>query len=296
MVGIGILFSALLPPGCGQWTGWPSAQRGGKQAALTSPVRIAAGGGALLVTDNRAQAVFFYSETGMQKIYSFPVNGVPLAVGSAGALLYIGNETNGSVEVYDLFGKWQFDLGGAKGLIPRPQDLAIDEGANRVFVVDGSDASVKVYDLGGAAQGAIIDPARIINPTAIALDTANRLIFLSDYGNVNAAFGNPARVHTYSYTGTYIRSITGSSGEFSRPQGLAYDQGRLFLADAVLGQIVVFDSVTGAKLKTLGSFGTGPGELQLPLDVVVDPVTKDVYVTNNRAARIELFAGGGVLP
>lgn len=291
-----ILSLASLPIGCDSLVVVQGNGTGTEPASLTSPARIAAGGSLISVTDYQAQSVFIFNKSGMQIMYSFPVAGTPLAVGKAGDLLYVGNETNGSVEVYDLFGNWQFDLGGAKGLIQQPRDLAIDAGAGRVFVVDGASRSVKVYSLDGTAQSAIVDAARIVNPTAVALDTTNQLVFISDYGNVNAAFGNPARIHVYTYSATYVRGITGSSGGFSRPQGLAYDNGHLFLVDAVLGQVLVFNSTTGTKLTTLGSFGTDAGQLQLPLDIVVDPPTKDVYVTNNRAARVEVFAGGGILP
>jgi hypothetical protein len=49
-----------------------------------------------------------------------------------------------------------------------------------------------------------------------------------------------------------------------------------------------------AAAGTLGSFGDGPGQLMLPLDTVA--AAGDVYVTNNRAGRIERFAGGGIVP
>jgi len=264
--------------------------------SLTSPVRLTGSGAQLAATDYQTQYVFLYDKYTMQSEPSFAIPGAPLAIGKAGSLLYIGNETSGSVEVYNFAGTWQFDLGGAKGLIGQPQDLAIDEGAGFVFVVDGAAKNVKIFDLAGTAMGTIADAARIYNPTAVALDTVNLLVFISDYGKINTAFGNPARVHTYTYTGTYVRSITGSSGGFSRPQGVTYDDGHLFVVDAVLGQVLIFDSTTGAKLKALGSFGSGPGELQLPLDVAVDAVSKDVYVTNNRQGRIEVFAGGGTVP
>lgn len=289
ILGVAILVLASLSVGCN------SSKNSLAGQALTSPVRLATGGHVISVTDYQTRSVFLFNKTGMRIMYAFPVAGAPLAVGKAGNLLYVGNETNGSIEVYDLSGAWQFDLGGAKGLVQQPRDLAIDESANRVFVVAGADRSVKIYALDGTAQSSISD-ANIMNPTAVALDTANQLVFISDYGDVNALFGNPARIHTYDYSGTYVRGITGSDGGFSRPQGLAYDNGHLFLVDAVLGQVLVFDSATGAKLKTLGSFGTDTGQLQLPLDVAVDPATKDVYVTNNRAARVEVFAEGGVVP
>jgi DNA-binding beta-propeller fold protein YncE len=83
---------------------------------------------------------------------------------------------------------------------------------------------------------------------------------------------------------------------FSRPQGLAVDDsGHVFMVDCYSGEIMVFDRYTGQTLKTMAGYGTDPGQLRLPLDMVMNPSTKDIYVTNNRSATIEIFEKGGVL-
>jgi DNA-binding beta-propeller fold protein YncE len=83
---------------------------------------------------------------------------------------------------------------------------------------------------------------------------------------------------------------------FSRPQGLAVDDsGHVFMVDCYSGEIMVFDRYTGKTLKTMAGYGTDPGQLRLPLDMVMNPSTKDIYVTNNRSATIEKFEKGGVL-
>jgi DNA-binding beta-propeller fold protein YncE len=83
---------------------------------------------------------------------------------------------------------------------------------------------------------------------------------------------------------------------FSRPQGLAVDEsGHVFMVDCYSGEIMVFDRYNGNTLKTMAGYGTDPGQLRLPLDIVIDPGTNDIYVTHNRAARIELFKNGGAL-
>ena len=58
---------------------------------------------------------------------------------------------------------------------------------------------------------------------------------------------------------------------------------------------MAFDRFTGKTVKKMAGFGTEPGKLRLPLDLVIDPDTMDIYVTNNRSARVELFKDGGVL-
>jgi len=82
---------------------------------------------------------------------------------------------------------------------------------------------------------------------------------------------------------------------FSRPQGLAVDDsGHVYVVDCFSGEVLVFDRFTGKLLKTVGSYGTNPGQLRLPLDLVVSQRSRDIYVTNNQMKRIEVFKEGGL--
>jgi DNA-binding beta-propeller fold protein YncE len=117
-------------------------------------------------------------------------------------------------------------------------------------------------------------------------------VFISDYGDRD--FAEPPSVKIYGFNGSYLGAISGDSGqigyEFSRPQGLATtDRGEILLVDSLLGQVLVFDRTNLQGMATLGRYGTQPGELRLPLDVVVDEEGEDVHVTNNRLGRIESF-------
>ena len=104
----------------------------------------------------------------------------------------------------------------------------------------------------------------------------------------------------YDYSGTYIKTILSTSGSaygFSRPQGLAVvPNAYVLVAESAQGKVHMFNTTTSAGVKTLGSFGTGDGELFLPLDLWIDTTTYDVYVTDNRNGRITVFAGGGIVP
>ncbi len=273
--------------------------RNHKGRHIGSPVRLTAiAEGNLLVTDHNAQAVHMMNKATLKVLRSFPIKGRPLGIAWTRGRIYVGNETTGAVEVYNRAGKWLFDLGGAKGIIKEPTDIAVDEALGRVFVVDGDEKNIKVYDLQGAGlytiAGAASGAGQLVNPTGIALDTRRGEIVVSDYGDTNFAYSG--RLCLFDYAGNVVGEIAGKAGGFSRPQGLTVDEGRIFLADGMLGQVLIFDRETGAKVKTLGSFGSGPGQLMLPLDVVVDPLSKDVFVTNNRLKRIEVFTGGGLLP
>ena len=267
---------------------------------MESPARLSHGPeGLLLVTDYNTQEVLIMNKKTLKRVRSITVKGRPLGIAWARGRIYVGNESSGSVEVYNPAGKWMYTLGGTPGQIRQPSDIAVDEQLGRVFVVDGYENSVKVFDLEGAEMDSIgsSGAVKLVDPTGITLDAGREEVLISDYGD--PALDIDAKIFIFGYAGNYLGEIAGDANttvRFSRPQGLAVDSGNIFMVDGMLGQILVFDRESTVMVKTLGEFGTEPGQLQLPLDVVIDLPSGDVYVTNNRAQRVELFAEGGLVP
>ena len=70
----------------------------------------------------------------------------------------------------------------------------------------------------------------------------------------------------------------------------------MLVDDSLSSELLAFDRETGKHLKTLGGFGAAPGQLQMPLDLVIHRKSRDVFVINNRAGRIEVFRAGGAIP
>ena len=76
------------------------------------------------------------------------------------------------------------------------------------------------------------------------------------------------------------------------PQGIALDPGgtRVYVADDDNHRVVVLDPRTLALVAQVGSFGTGPGQLQNPYDVAVDDQTPGrLYVADNLNNRVDVF-------
>lgn len=292
-VGVGLVLGMVLQT---------AVAAAGSGDRLVSPVRLAvAGKGTLLVSDYRQKAVLVIDDRSLAVRRRLAVTGRPLAVGWAAGRLYVGNETTGLVEVYNEGGKLLTRFGETGAV---PSDLAVDAGSGAVFVVDSAARLVRVYDGAGNILRFIGGPAadnRLYRPTGIVLDEAGQQVLVSDFGSPEA--GIAPRVMVYDYTGAFRRLIPGtvnsgmlgSTALFSRPQGMALDgRGHLYLVDSLLGQVLVLDLQSGALVKTIGSFGTAPGELQLPLDVIIDGDGADLLVTNNRSGRIERFYGGAL--
>lgn len=289
----GALFMATLLPAAGSA---PAAS-----TLDTSPVRIAFNGnGDLLVTDYTYEQVLTVAPDTLDVVGALTINGRPLGVAWTNDLTYVGNCTTRQVEVYNTFGQQQFVLGFGDIPITAPQDIATGNG--NVYVVDGDARNVKIFTQDGFFVSTIprtgYDKDILTNPTAVTVDETNKIIFVSDYGD----FGNDKTIHpriqAFNLDGTLAYTInSGSSNKyrFTMPQGLTVNKNRLFVIDSNTSEIHVYDATNGALLSKMKGTGITSGALamQLPLDLVIDSTTNNVFVTNNKMASINVFAGAG---
>lgn len=272
---------------------------------LVSPTRIAQiGSSGVVVADSKLQGLVVIPSDPNKKAAFISVPGRPVSVAFGWGKFFVGNEITQSVDVLNKKGRLRGILGGANFHIARPSDIAIDRGAGLVFVSDPTTAKIWVFSRGGPLLRTL--PAAgeqpLYRPTGLALDPATREVFVSDFGD---PVDPTATVSIYDYEGLFKASIDGSAGcgsfgcsgdfNFSRPQGLAVDSnGLLYIVDSVLGQVLVYDRETLEGIEAIGQIGSGPGQLLLPLDVIVDPSTGDLRVTNNRNHRLEAFDSQGL--
>jgi tripartite motif-containing protein 71 len=265
---------------------------------LHSPTRLTmTSEGNLLVSDYQLGMIVSVDHKSLKATRWFTVKGRPLGVAYARGHIYVGNTSKKCVEVYTWGGKKLYQL---TGVIKQPMDIAIDEKQGLAFVVDGTEKKVIVFNLKGKFICSFpgLDPDNLVNPSGITVEPAAQEVFVSDYGNPTKYIY--PRIQIFNYNGNLLDTIPGKKGmfgmRFSRPQGLAVDEsGHVFMLDCYSGEIMVFDRYNGNLLKTMAGYGTDPGQLRLPLDIVINPSSKDIYVTNNRSATIEIFEKGGVL-
>ena len=259
-----------------------------------SPIRIASGpGGNLLVSDYKAKSVFVVDKNKNRIIKGIVIRGNPLGVAYYKGKIYVGNKTHEKIEVYTESGKKRFSF---PRIVKKPNDIVIDRVSERLYVTDSIRKNVTVFNLDGEYQFVI--RTNLVAPAGIAIDENKGILYVSDYGD-RSNWKYPS-IQAYDLDGTPVGSISGKLGmmgnRFSRPQGLAIDDNsNVFLVDCYSAEVLVFSGLSGILLKTIGGFGTGPGKMLLPYDVVLDGRTKDLFVTNNRAKRIEIFRNGGQL-
>jgi hypothetical protein len=225
----------------------------------------------------------------------FKVSGKPLGVAATKRFIFVGNATKRTVEVFDAKkGTPRGSFG--RGVVDNPVELAVDERARLLFALDGTAGEIKVFDTRGRFQGTIagpgIGPTLLTTPMGLTVDTFRREVLVSDWG----PDGGHASIKIFGYDGTFIDEISGAgvcrllgcSDGFSRPGGLAVDgESRVYIADGLLAQVLIFDRATKEQV---GELGARP-ILRVPTDVLIDE-NADVYVASNRTRTVEMFAGG----
>ena len=270
--------------------------------AFESPVRMASPDAtSLFVTDYGIDSVCALDRATLVPASCFAIAGKPLGIAATADRIFVGNETLHTVEVYDRRGTKISDL---PGTFSTPASLAVDDQTGLLFVLDTASKTITLLTYAGypvrTITGDLAGNGKLVNPVALAVDPVRQEVLVSDYGDVASSFPlYPARVRIYDYNGTFITVISGSTGGFSRPQGLDVHNDHIFVTDSMVGKVLLFTRLSSTLTATagaLGSFGDGPGQLMLPLDVLVEPSTGDVLVTNNRPGRIERFEKGGLIP
>jgi len=248
---------------------------------MKAPLRIAATAeGRLLVTDYQAGKIMNIDPAALdQPEVLFEVEGKPLAIEAVRHFLVVGDDTSRTIKAYKSNGELMklFTVNGPV----QASDIVYDSAARLVFVADTLNHDIKVFRDNGELQNSLGMTGPLHDPKGIALDPQLQQIFVTDYGD--PVLGVPASIQIFDYQGALLHRITGS---FSRPQGIAVDTTRIFMVDAMLSQVLVFDRSTNAQVATLGVRGVEEGQLLLPMDIHLDAVNGRLLVTNSRLGKL----------
>ena len=159
-----------------------------------------------------------------------------------------------------------------------PYRMAADS-QGRILVTDTVLSVVHVFDTKEGKRWQIKGDRnnRLYAPTYIAVDADNN-IYLTELGQSVISVLHPG--------GRFLRTI--GLGVLKVPAGIWIDKRtrRLYVADWLRSEILSFD-LEGRLLEVFGSWGTGPGQLYRPLDVVVHGDTLVVLDAGN--SRFEVF-------
>lgn len=177
-----------------------------------------------------------------------------------------------------------------------------------VFVVDGGAVMVKVYGtdnlwkyqfggLGTVYGAGQLGFGKFRSIWALTIDKVNNEVYVADNQNFSRYY---SQIQIFGLNGVYKRSLTQQS--FGTPPlamfaGMEFDgAGRGYFIDSMWGNIRVRNLPAGV-FAAFGVSGNGYGELVSPYDLVYEPLTKRLFVSNVEAAKLLVYGiDGGANP
>lgn len=265
-----------------------------------APLKIASGPqGNFYVTDNKVGSVFVYDPnlvvTGQLRGFKKPLG---VAVDAHGNI-YVGNTGAKTVEKYSSSGALMAVVATDFELA---NDLKFDADGN-LYVTDSKSHKIRVFspDLSELPS---MTSVNLKYPTAIAInyvdDGAGQMVGELFVSSFITEAGDPNFIQVFDLSGNLKRhfgvqvtkSMMGSlkwQGKFVRIQSMQIGpDGNLHVLDSTLSKIQIINPVTGAYIGYYGMKGTDPGQLNLPLDILIDQSGR-VIVANYSNNRVEII-------
>lgn len=170
----------------------------------------------------------------------------------------------------------------------KPAAVAARQG--RVYVADPPNRAIVVFDIprGKIFHMGVREPNNVVAPVSLAIDDEKRLYVLD---------GSLKRVMVFDALGLFLFAV-GQPTELTRPAGVAAspDGSRIFIVDR--GSVenndhkVIAYAPDGRELYRIGPRGSGPGEVNIPVDATVSPDGK-LHVLDSGNFRVQTFDKSG---
>lgn len=176
-----------------------------------------------------------------------------------------------------------FVLTGSPGVpFRQPTDVAVDP-ENRIFVMDGLNSRIVVFDEGGkylhsfGSRGSA--PGEMLMPVGIGVSPSAE-VFVADTGN--------HRIQVFSPAGGFRRLFALVTGEKGDPTDVLPSSFKnlCYVCDNDNHQIQVYDAITGEFVSGWGAKGKNLGEFRYPATLAMDS-ENNVYVVDVMNARVQ---------
>jgi DNA-binding beta-propeller fold protein YncE len=178
-----------------------------------------------------------------------------------------------------------FVLKGSPGMpFRQPTDVAVD-GDHRIFVLDGVNSRVAVFDEQGrhlynfGTRGSA--PGQMLMPVGIGISSSGE-VFVADSGN--------HRIQVFSRQGGFLRLFPLVTGEKGDPTDVlpAPFKNFCYVCDNDNHQVQVYDATSGEFVLAWGGKGKNLGEFRYP-STMTSYDRNRVYVVDVINARVQTF-------
>jgi len=209
---------------------------------------------------------------------------VPMGVAWVGDRLYVTDAQRG--EIIELDSSGTFEKSAGKDKLRRPVGIAYVQSRKCLYVVDGDDHEIKVFDLEGTLVATYghrgSAPGEFNYPSHICI--AGDRMLVADSGNF--------RVQLLDLDGHCLKCIGqkgDAAGDFSLPKGVAFDSdGHIYVVDAQFENVQIFDA-SGQLLLDFGEEGDALGDFSLPAGIAIDELDR-IWVADSGNRRIQVFS------
>ncbi len=280
---------------------------GSFSSGLLYPARLAPdGGGGTFATDPPNGMVVHFDAAGLV-VGTYAIAEGPLGVAVHPDGRVIVSREDGQIGLYDP----AFVLLGTVDPSPyafgEPNDLVFDAVGSELYAVDGGTNQVMVFSetapntftlvrMWGMTGGAL---SEFHTPQAIAMDPFLGYVVVTDTDNYRVQVFNTVGTLLLKFGHRTLYTAGGDTAWFPRSQGVAFDGcGNIYVVDAMMGTVRAFD-ITGQELDPTNTpilnFGSGPGELRGPCDIVIDNLG-NMFIASTNNGAVEVYDVACVVP
>lgn len=209
--------------------------------------------------------------------------GSPVGVAWAKNRLFVSDAERHEVIVLNQQGRFLRRFGAE--ILGRPVGVAYVPSRDALYVVDGNQHHIAVFDLDGELRGTIgtrgTAPGEFNYPSHLGVRKDRLLV--ADSGNF--------RVQVLDLDGRPLQTIGhvgNAAGDLSLPKGVAFDSdGHVYVVDAHFENVQIFDAKS-RLLMAFGEEGSDLGEFSLPAGLAIDDQDR-IWVADSGNRRVQVF-------
>lgn len=250
------------------------------------------------------------SHIGLQRTTNYAYSNVGGIATDSSGNFYVSDSLNHRIIKYNSSGTVVYKLGGNAGAggpgsyginywqFTSPKQISYDKAYNRLLIADTGNSRIQVFNASTGAWISNFGYGVFSNPMGVCCDSYGN-IYIADTGN-----NRIMKCNAYGITVTTWGSAGTGDGQFNMPTYIACDsQNNVYVVDRNNCRVQKFSSSGSflgkwgtnggvASSNTLDNWGTGEGDLFLPVGIACDSNNR-IYVTDSSNNRVQVYSSNG---